>query len=147
MTKPSIRKNQCKACPWKKNTNPRDIPNGYCPTKHANLRSTIAKPGDISNVGRGGLHLMACHESDVGKEQPCVGWLSHQLGPGNNIALRFMALDGRFNGLKLDGPQHRTFEATLGKDDDGIDWGDDVEDNLYGEEEDEVEDNLWGEED
>ena len=114
----SMRKNQCKACPWKVSTVPdQDIPSGYCRTKHAKLKSTIAKPGDLRGVMGGGLHVMACHESPVGAEQPCVGWLAHQLGRGNNIALRMQALDGRYNGLVLDGEQHETFEATLGSSD------------------------------
>ena len=123
----SVRKNQCKACPWKVSTVPdRDIPNGYNREKHANLKNTIARPGDLRGIG-GAMHVMACHESPVGDEQPCVGWLVHQLGRGNNIALRLQSLDGRYAGLMLDGEQHETFEATLGldpDDDDGIDWGD-----------------------
>jgi len=92
---------------------PHDIPNGYCEVKHANLKSTIAEPGDISRLGKS-LHLMACHESNApGQERECVGWVSNQLGPGNNIALRMAALDGRYKKLKLVGEQHETFEDTL----------------------------------
>lgn len=106
---------QCKACPWKVSTVPeRDIPNGYDAAKHANLKNTIARPGDLCGLG-GGLRAMACHEFPVGAEQPCVGWLAHQLGPGNNIALRLVAMrDKRYRDLVLDGAQHETFEATLG---------------------------------
>jgi len=99
---------QCKACPWKVSTVPeRDIPNGYCATKHAKLRRTIAR--DPAHVG----HAMACHETPVGRERPCVGWVVNQLGPGNNIILRLLARDGRFNAMELDGEQHETFEDTL----------------------------------
>lgn len=113
----SVRTQQCKACPWKKGVRPeRDIPGGYCETKHEALERTIAKPGDI----RLGV-MMACHESPVGAEQACVGWVAHQLGDGNNIGLRMLAMDGRYNNLKLDGPQHTRFEDTLPK-------GDDIED-------------------
>lgn len=105
---------QCKACPWKVSTVPgRDIPNGYCRAKHAALQSTIAKPGDVRGIFGGSLHMMACHESPVGAEKPCVGWLSNQLGPGNNLALRILASDGRFAHMKLDGDQHETLEDTL----------------------------------
>lgn len=103
---------QCKACPWKVSTDPNQIPNGYCPTKHAALSNTIAEPGAL-NLG-GTLHLMACHESPVGKEQPCVGWLSNQLGPGNNLGLRFAVSRGHVSAdFELDGEQHQTLQDTL----------------------------------
>lgn len=110
----SVRKKQCKACPWKVSTVPeRDIPGGYCDAKHRALHTTIASPGAF-NAGPS-LAAMACHESPVGREQMCTGWVSHQLGPGNNIALRMLAMDGRFADLELDGPQHERFEDTLPK--------------------------------
>jgi hypothetical protein len=59
--------------------------------------------------------MMACHEYAVGRERPCVGWVAHQLGPGNNMQLRFQARGGRFKNYELDGEQHQTFEATLGR--------------------------------
>lgn len=110
----SVRTKQCKACPWKKSVTPdTDIPGGYCETKHENLHTTIAEPGSLHFGSE--LRMMACHESSPGREQPCVGWVSHQLGPGNNIGLRMMALEGQFNNLQLDGPQHERFEDTLPK--------------------------------
>lgn len=112
MRKPSVRNNQCEKCPWKTSTDPYDIPGGYCEKKHAGLASTIAEPGSIAGL-RGDMAMMACHESPPGAEQPCVGWLAHQLGPGNNIPLRMLARDGRFNDLRLDGHQHERFEDTL----------------------------------
>jgi hypothetical protein len=101
---------QCKKCPWKVSTNPHDIPNGYCETLHRDLERTIAKD-ERPFVAE--LRMMACHESPVGQERECVGWVANQLGTGNNIALRMLALDGRYAALKLDGPQHETFEDTL----------------------------------
>ena len=102
---------QCKACPWKRSTvAARDIPGGYCRNKHANLRNTIAEPGRFVP---GPMRMMACHETPVGRESACVGWVAHQLGPGNNIGLRLLARDGRFNGIELDGEQCETFEETL----------------------------------
>ena len=109
-----VRLRQCKACPWKKSTTPEaDIPGGYCSTKHANLADTIAPPG-IPVFGDS-MKAMACHESPRGAEQMCVGWVAHQLGPGNNIALRMMAMDGRFQHIRTFGPQHECFEDTLPK--------------------------------
>ena len=111
------RTRQCKACPWKKSTVPElDIPGEYCEQKHQALRGTIAEPGKIPD-NLTSLRVMACHEHDVGAEQPCVGWVLHQLGPGNNIGLRLLARDGRFSKLRTVGPQHERFEDTLPKGD------------------------------
>lgn len=90
---------------------PHDIPNGYCEIKHKNLESTIARPGDLGGVFGGTLRVMACHEAH---DAHCVGWLAHQLGPGNNIALRLSVRDCTNIGkLRLIGEQHETFEDTL----------------------------------
>jgi hypothetical protein len=107
-----VARKQCAKCPWRKDVNPFDIPNGYCPTKHADLRDTIAVPEEI-RIG-GDLKIMACHESRVGRESPCVGWLANQMGPGNNILLRLRACrDQSLNDLELVGEQHEDFEDTL----------------------------------
>lgn len=102
---------QCAKCPWRVDVDPRDIPNGYCETRHANLRDTIAAPG---SVRLGGLRMMACHETKPGKEIACVGWLVNQLGPGNNIGLRMAVVTGRVSAnVEVVGEQHETFEDTL----------------------------------
>lgn len=103
---------QCSKCPWKKSTDPHDIPNGYSEEQHAGLSCTIAEPGTCR---LGGVHMMACHETPPGKEKPCVGWLDHQLGPGNNIGLRLMAMSGRIEPFRTVGEQHERFEDTLPK--------------------------------
>lgn len=99
---------QCKACPWKKSVKPlEDIPGGYCVEKHANLRRTIAtSPLQVTSA-------MACHESEVGSEVACVGWVANQLGPGTNIMLRLAALDGRFDHFETVGEQHEHFDDTI----------------------------------
>lgn len=108
-TKP---RKQCVKCPWKKSTNPRDIPDGYCETKHANLSRTIAPPGVLPTSPR--LPMMACHESVPGRELPCVGWLSHQLNEGNNLGLRLAVIHGQIDAnVRTIGPQHTRFEDTL----------------------------------
>lgn len=38
---------QCAKCPWRVDVDPNDIPGGYCPTKHAALCNTLAKPGEV----------------------------------------------------------------------------------------------------
>jgi hypothetical protein len=103
---------QCAKCPWKTSTDPHDIPNGYNEGKHCALSSTIAVPG-VLRPDRG-LRVMACHETAHGKELPCVGWLVHQLGPGNNLALRLRVIRGLLDAdVVTVGPQHKCFEDTL----------------------------------
>lgn len=111
------RNKQCKACPWRKDVVPsKDIPNNYCPTKHAALKNTIARGDVVSQLSQSAIRIMACHESKPGREYPCIGWLVNQLRSGNNIPLRFVARDGRFKDLQTVGEQHKTFEDTLGED-------------------------------
>jgi hypothetical protein len=111
----SVRRKQCAHCPWKVDTDPNTIPGNYCAQKHANLKDTVAHPGDAPIAQT--LRVMACHESPVGREQPCVGWLANQLGPGNNIALRLAVWQGRVSAeFELSGEQHERFEDTLPED-------------------------------
>jgi len=101
---------QCPKCPWIVGGDPHEIPNGYCETKHQALATTIAKPADLSGLG-GPLRAMACHDTH---DAHCVGWLNHQLGVGNNIALRFRMMTCENAGkLRLRGNQHPRFEDTL----------------------------------
>lgn len=101
------RTKQCAKCPWRKDVDPRTIPNGYSVEKHKALKSTIA---------HGGSHLeftanMACHETD---NAHCLGWLMNQLGPGNNIGLRLQVRSCENIGqVRLIGDQHERFEDTL----------------------------------
>jgi hypothetical protein len=107
------RTQQCKGCPWKRSTDPHDIPGGYSEALHRALENTIACPGAIS-APDGVMHVFACHESPVGEETHCVGWLAQQLGPGNNIPLRLSMRDcENLQHIRLDGPQHERFEDTL----------------------------------
>jgi Family of unknown function (DUF6283) len=104
---------QCAKCPWKVNTNPFDIPNGYCEVKHQNLKSTIAQPGSIQLIELP-LQVMACHHSTDSRPQMCIGWLHNQLGAGNNIPLRISARKySNLKDIKVKGPQHERFEDTL----------------------------------
>lgn len=97
---------QCAKCPWKKSTNPLDIPNGYKVSKHRKLRATIAVEGSLQTTGR----VMACHEEH---EAHCIGWLLQQLGPGNNIPLRMAMMQYDLSRVRTVGPQHDQFEDTL----------------------------------
>jgi Family of unknown function (DUF6283) len=100
---------QCAKCPWKKDVDPRAIPRGYDVAKHRALADTIAEPGVLAFDGP--LRIMACHESHA---TPCVGWLVHQLGPGNNLKLRLAVIAGRVSAdVETVGPQHERFEDTL----------------------------------
>lgn len=105
------RTTQCAKCPWRVGVNPHDIPNGYEVEKHKALASTIAKPGDLCGLRGGELRAMACHETE---DAHCIGWLSHQLGPGNNIGLRVHVRDcANIGQLRTIGPQHESFAETL----------------------------------
>ncbi len=108
---------QCKGCPWRVDVDPRDIPGGYCEEKHAALKGTVAAPGDVGVLKLPRvLRVMACHETKVGKEVPCAGWLANQMGPGNNIALRLAVATGAVSGdIELVDEQHERFEDTLPK--------------------------------
>ena len=99
---------QCAKCPWKKSSNPHEI-EGYCKDKHKGLKDTIAKPGSLEDTG----HVMACHHSKENDDMYCIGWLTHQLGPGNNIQLRIKMLNYDLSKVKTIGPQHDKFENTL----------------------------------
>lgn len=102
---------QCAKCPWRKATNPHDIPNGYDPEKHANLKCTIAKPSDLSVLAEREQHVMSCHEEEAAY---CIGWLMHQVGRGNNISMRLHVRNcTNISEVKLIGEQHETFEDTL----------------------------------
>lgn len=104
---------QCKKCPWKKGTDPREIPNVYSEAAHRALVRTIAEPGDFADLARP-LHLMACHESPVGAEVACVGWLVHQLNEGNHIALRLHVALGLVDAnVRTVGPQHACLQDTF----------------------------------
>ncbi len=102
---------QCAKCPWRKSTDPHDIPNGYSKEKHAALESTIARGADLCSLASRELSVMACHESH---DAHCLGWLMNQLGPGNNIALRLqMRGCENIGDVKLIGEQHECFRDTL----------------------------------
>lgn len=93
---------QCSSCPWRVDVDPaREIP-GYSPDKHEGL-FTCAERGVI----------MACHKSPEGEDFACVGWLAHELGPGNNIPLRIKASHANLGRLELQGEQHACIEHTL----------------------------------
>jgi len=84
---------QCAKCPWKTTTNPYEIPLGYSEDLHNHLRSTIAQPDAVYDSVYDSVQAMACHESEIGKEEYCIGWIHNQLGKGNNIAMRLKSED------------------------------------------------------
>lgn len=107
-----IRTKQCSKCPWKVSTDPFDIPDGYCPAKHANLEKTIAKEGELNLSGT--MNVMACHHSDGNDQMYCIGWLHNQLGVGNNIGLRIQMMRcENLKEMKVYGEQHERFQDTL----------------------------------
>jgi hypothetical protein len=102
VTRPGFRSTrQCKKCPWKKAVNPAEIPGQYDAAKHAHLETCNAETGK----------LMACHESPIGAEYACVGWLVNQLPTNGQLQTR--ARLGHFDPsrLKIEGEQHETLAA------------------------------------
>lgn len=103
---------QCAKCPWRKDTSPRDIPNGYCEDKHKDLSATISDDPILSITEK--RPNMACHETESAH---CIGWLMNQLGPGNNIGLRMQMSDcENSKHIELVGEQHQKFVDTLPND-------------------------------
>lgn len=107
---------QCKTCPWRVGADPHAIP-AYVPELHRKLDRTIQSGVEsaVPVIKGGGVHIMACHYSKPDDEFACAGWLENQIGPGNNLGVRLMVLNGRLPVPKTDGPQHPTFAATLPK--------------------------------
>lgn len=101
---------QCKKCPWLISTDPHEIPNGYSEERHKALKDTIATG---FNYNGSGIKMMACHETPIGREKACAGWMANQLGQGNNIGLRMMAINRLIGIPELIGEQHECFEDTL----------------------------------
>jgi Family of unknown function (DUF6283) len=107
------RTKQCDHCPWRKDVCVDDIP-GYVPELHPALKSTIAGPMDWTGAYSNRLNIMACHESSIGEETPCIGWVVNQIGPGNNIPLRIAMLTcPENNEIETVGEQHTRFEDTV----------------------------------
>jgi hypothetical protein len=104
---------QCAKCPWRKDVDPRDIPDGYDVEKHKALAETIATPEQFWEGYDSTMKVMACHETE---DAHCIGWLMNQLGPGNNIALRIHMLSCKnASKVRTIGDQHETFKDTLPK--------------------------------
>lgn len=100
---------QCTKCPWKKSTNPLEIPGGYDEGKHKSLTSTIVGEGRFRPVEV----QMACHESNPLDPFVCAGWLDNQLGVGNNLGLRLAAMRGQVPQYHVEGEQHERLEDTF----------------------------------
>lgn len=88
---------QCASCPWKTSVDPDRLPGRY---GHVD-RDAVARASNGPGMG--------CHVERPGPVLPCVGWLMQQLGPGNNVALRFSVIAGRVDAnAQTVGPQRAT---------------------------------------
>ena len=104
---------QCALCPWRKSTNPHDIPDGYSEEKHKALSNTIATKAPTEQLFDRVVNVMSCHEHCTTDEVACVGWVYNQLQQ-NNIPLRLAAMRMKnINQLQVIGEQHEHFEDTL----------------------------------
>jgi hypothetical protein len=82
----------CRACPWRKDTHARDIPN-FSLELAENLANTSP---DASGMGPDfGAPLFACHDSREGSEIACAGWMA-QVGAAHP-GVRLMAMQGRID--------------------------------------------------
>ena len=104
---------QCAKCPWRVDTNPYNIPDGYSVELHKQLEKTIAPSNTLKQIESPTLAAMACHESHPSEEVYCIGWLINQLGEGNNIALRIEMFNYDLSKVQTIGEQHQRFEDTL----------------------------------
>jgi Family of unknown function (DUF6283) len=101
------RTTQCSNCPWRRDSDLANI-KGYERDLHVSLESTISE-GDLKQTS-----VMACHESIDPFPDPCIGWLSNQLGEGNNLWLRIRMLKcENIDELQTYGSQCRNFQETL----------------------------------
>jgi hypothetical protein len=75
----------CATCPWRKSSTigGSDIP-GFSIEMMRNLACTVG-PGDAFRK------VMACHGSDEGKEEPCIGYLAVE--GYSNLNARLMQVD------------------------------------------------------
>jgi hypothetical protein len=63
----------CKSCPWRKDARASDIPN-FSMAMAESLRDT--SPNERGVGPDFGSNKMACHQSRVGEEFVCAGWLA-----------------------------------------------------------------------
>ena len=95
---------QCKTCPWRVDVKPaRDVPSfdpGIYDRMKASLRSGVESMAEKTRI------VMECHSGKRGSKIPCAGWLHHQLGVGNNFAVRLSVISGRLPAPKIAGEQH-----------------------------------------
>ena len=100
---------QCKLCPWKVSTRGR-IPNGFAFEGEDLEDLFIADPGSYTGTDM----KQQCHETTDDAPLPCVGWLNHQLGIGNNLRLRMEVLCGSIDAnVETVGRQHTRISDTL----------------------------------
>lgn len=105
------RTKQCANCPWKVDADLSTIP-GYVTEHHERLENTIAD--GYSGILGNDSHVMACHHSTEGNDEYCIGWLVNQLGPGNNIGMRFKMIHcENAADIEVFGQQYQAFEDTL----------------------------------
>ena len=83
---------QCVTCPWRADVDPWNMPGGHGYVLPEMLSSHT--PSGMESLATPVLRVATCHEAAIAKKLPCVGWLVHQLGPGNNFAVRLAVLRG-----------------------------------------------------
>lgn len=99
---------QCGNCPWKKSTKLEDIDckEGFDMDYYESVRDDYVACHDFDRSHKN----MGCHKFP-NDSQPCIGWLLHEAGPGNNIGIRLMlSCVDNANELETFGPQHKSIK-------------------------------------
>lgn len=94
MSEPKPARQPCPSCPWRVHQDARDIPN-FSLTLAESLAGTCP---DHRGMGpEFGAPLFACHQSPVGRETHCAGWLASvaHAHPGVRLAVTRGRLEGR----------------------------------------------------
>lgn len=119
------RTKQCANCPWKKSTKHEDIDRreGFDVEYYKSVRDDfVSRPGFI---GMSQDHdNMGCHKHPDEDDVPCIGWLAHEVGPGNNIGLRLWLTQFENSwDIETVGEQHKSIYDFFGgqPDDDDLD--------------------------
>lgn len=99
----------CRSCPWRVGSSADAIP-GFSPQRAEDLRATCERSQGL------GTAMFACHQSRVGEEIVCAGWLA--VHGRESIAVRIAVLEGRVPVQALDPgedwpPLYADFDAMI----------------------------------
>lgn len=107
-TKP---RRQCRTCPWRADVDPTNIPEGHGRVDGRMLALSVAD--GLESLANPNVINAECH-AYPGTGLVCVGWLVHQLGPGQNFSVRMKVIKGRIDAnVETVGPQRNLVDEML----------------------------------